>query len=357
MAETTCDDRGIPGSRGGGTKRGGRSRLLVTLSPTAGHDARADEVVAGAEALVRLRAENLTLRTELLELRAAARTMSASGSVADGGEASSGDVAAELQASIAALEEAASAMRKIGHRSIALARGLREKDAVIRRKDLLISEMARRVRNSLQLSTSLLGVPLAGRKGAGTSRALQRSLAAIEAVGQLHALLCTEAGTQRIELGEYLRRICAFLRDLVLVDDRHRSLVVEAESVTVPAEAAQALGLVVNELVTNAFQHAFAEDGRGTVWVQLGRLADGRLRLLVADDGKGLPQGFAVARDAGLGLRLVASTAGQLGAELVARSQGGAQMSLHLPRNLARLPADAASRRLRDRRARVARTV
>ena len=113
------------------------------------------------------------------------------------------------------------------------------------------------------------------------------------------------------------------------VDGRYRALVVRAEPTTLPADTARSLGLVVNELVTNAFRHAFAADGPGTVRVEFGRDAGGRLRLSVADDGVGLPDG-ADAGD-GLGLRLVTMTAEQLDAGLAIGQDSGTQVTLTLP--------------------------
>src|SRR4051795_10562899 len=101
---------------------------------------------------------------------------------------------------------------------------------------------------------------------------------------------------------------------------------VRAEPAILTADVARSLGLVVNELVTNAFRHAFAADGPGTVWVEFGRDASGRLRLSVADDGSGLPEGAEAG--GGLGLRLVTMTAEQLGAALAVGQHGGTQVTL-----------------------------
>ena len=105
----------------------------------------------------------------------------------------------------------------------------------------------------------------------------------------------------------------------------------EVEPVTMAPVTAQALALAVSELVTNAFRHGFAPEAPGTVWVQGRRGADGGFRLTVADDGKGLPNGFELGHGAGLGHRLVAMMAEQIGADLEVAGKSGACVTLAVP--------------------------
>jgi two-component sensor histidine kinase len=275
--------------------------------------------------LVRLRTENLALKAELIELRLAASRGTAQGS----GDAGSGlrDLAAELRAAAAALEEAGLDLRRMALRSERLAEAVRERDG-------RLAEMSHRVKNDLQLVTSLLRVQAERQRSPQARAALGRAGARVEAVARVHELLCHGDGSGTVAFDRYLRETCAGLAELLGVDGRHRALVVRAEAAVLPADTARSLGLVVNELVTNAFRHAFAADGPGTVRVEFGRDAGGRLRLSVADDGAGLPDGADAG--GGLGLRLVTMTAAQLGAVLDIGRDGGTQVTLTLPAS----PAD-----------------
>jgi two-component sensor histidine kinase len=81
--------------------------------------------------------------------------------------------------------------------------------------------------------------------------------------------------------------------------------------------------LVVSELVTNALKHAFPDNRRGSLQVQLERVPQSRLRLTVKDDGVGLARDFPAGADATLGLDLVAIFAKQLEADIVVERDGG----------------------------------
>jgi two-component sensor histidine kinase len=285
-----------------------------------------DEIGPDRE-LLRLRAENLALKGELIGLKLAVGR----GTARRSGDTGSGlrDLAAELRAAAAALEEAGLDLRRTALHAERLAEAVRERDG-------RLAEMSHRVKNDLHLVTSLLRVEAERQRNPAARAALGRAGARVEAVARVHELLCDGDGSGTVAVDRYLRETCAGLAELLGVDGRHRALVVRAEAAVLPADTARSLGLVVNELVTNAFRHAFAADGPGTVWVEVGRDAGGRLRLGVADDGAGLPEG--VDADGGLGLRLVTMTAAQLGAVLDIGRDGGTQVTLTLPAS----PADGA---------------
>jgi two-component sensor histidine kinase len=277
----------------GGLGEGGRPRAVV-------------DAVEPDRELVRLRAENLAPKGELIGLRLAADR----GTPREPGGAEAG------------LSDLARELRRMALRSERLAEAVREREG-------RLAEMSHRVKNDLQLVTSLLRVEAERQRNPAARAALGRAGARVEAVARVHELLCHGDGSGTVAVDRYLRETCAGLAELLGVDGRHRALVVRAEAAVLPADTARSLGLVVNELVTNAFRHAFAADGPGTVWVELGRDAGGRLRLSVADDGAGLPDGSDAG--GGLGLRFVTMTAARLGATLDVGRDGGTHFTLTLP--------------------------
>jgi len=109
-------------------------------------------------------------------------------------------------------------------------------------------------------------------------------------------------------------------------------LLVEVEPLELGPEAAQAMALAVNELVTNSLRHAFGSAHPGMVRVTGRRAGRHGYRLSVADDGDGLPDGFALGSGDGFGHRLVCMMAGQLGATVEVSGRGGACITLVLPR-------------------------
>jgi two-component sensor histidine kinase len=204
--------------------------------------------------------------------------------------------------------------------------------------EVLAREADHRIKNSLQTVVALLEQQ-ARRAEAGAVRdALRLAGGRVEAVAQVHATLHAAPGPYGIlpELGldQYLGGLCAALGRAMDVDGQRRSLHVEVEPLAVSPAAAQQLGLVVTELVTNALRHAFLPDRPGTVRVTGARQRDGSYRLCVADDGKGLPHGFdrrLRPSGLGLGLRLVNVLADQLRARLSVEGHAGARFTLVLP--------------------------
>jgi len=288
-----------------------------------------------------LRLENLQLKcfvsrchAELMELKVAA---SHAGSMALDPEPSIFDLTEKLRLAAEALEEANTVIRQTVKEARHLAKALDESRELLRRKDMLNREIDHRVKNSLQLAVSLLRIQANRQRNAPAITALRLAGNRVEAIARIHDLLQAGGDAQSLDFTRYLRELGASLATTAGIDGRHRTLVVEAEPMTLPADTAQALALAINELVTNAFQHAFTPDRPGTVWIQCAVDADGTLSVTVADDGKGLPNDFQLdggagpERGSGLGFQLVAMMSAQIGARLDVGRRGGAHFTFTLP--------------------------
>jgi two-component sensor histidine kinase len=159
--------------------------------------------------------------------------------------------------------------------------------------------------------------------------ALERVSHRIAALGQFYSKL-TEADTVgAVDAATYLNELCRNLIASVYQDgDTFIMLKTDIESELLPTDRAISIGLIVNELVTNAVKYGFPGEARGTVTVTLKRVP-GELRLTVADDG----QGFDLRRaDSGLGGRLVQAFAQQLGGQVERKSDSqGTSVHLTLP--------------------------
>ncbi|MGH6852979.1 MAG: sensor histidine kinase [Methylocella sp.] len=201
----------------------------------------------------------------------------------------------------------------------------REHAAAHERIGMLLKELTHRVKNSLQLIASMVMTEARSLKRSEGKAALERISHRIAAIGHLYSKL-GEATFETVDSATYLNELCRDLIASVYRDgDAFIMLKTDIESELLPTDRAIPIGLIVNELVTNAVKYGFPGEAEGTVMVTLKR-SPGELRLTVADDGQGLDPRRA---DSGLGGRLVDSFAQQLGGK-VERESGGQGTAVHL---------------------------
>lgn len=196
-------------------------------------------------------------------------------------------------------------------------------------RDLLLRELNHRVKNNFQMVTALLDMQRRRAADAPSEAALADALRRVQSMAQAHAYLySTGEADESIDLAAYLADLCASLSDSLLLTGLVR-LELDLSTARMSRDRAVAMGLVVNELVTNAAKYAFPEGRPGMIKVALRRIETGA-ELSVADDGIGLPPESQI-RHGGLGRRLVESFARQAGAILTRGDGPGARYVLVLP--------------------------
>jgi PAS domain S-box-containing protein len=202
----------------------------------------------------------------------------------------------------------------------------REHSAAHERIGMLLQELAHRIKNSLQLIASMVRMEARSHKSGEGKAALERVSHRIAALGHLYSKLERADTVEAVDAAAYLDELC---RDLIASvhkkGDTAILLKTDIESVMLPTDRAIPMGLIVNELVTNAVKYAFPGDTSGTVMVTLKRLHK-KLHLTVADDGEGVDPKRT---DSGVGGRLVEGFAQQLGGQ-VERESGGRGTSVRL---------------------------
>jgi two-component sensor histidine kinase len=176
-------------------------------------------------------------------------------------------------------------------------------------KDLLLKELAHRTKNNLLMVISLLSMQARLKTNPETRQALEKAVTRIQAIASAHEHFQPVEHRGRVEMSAYLETLCEHLTN-ALRDVRPIAVKVEAIKLHLPAEQAVPVGLIVNELVTNAMKHAFPNDRAGTIHVTLAERSG--FTLLVSDDGIGC----AADIKQGMGTRLVRLLAQQLGAKI-----------------------------------------
>ena len=144
----------------------------------------------------------------------------------------------------------------------------------------------------------------------------------------IHEKLYKSRDMEGVDFGEYLLDLVAFLVSSYRVGHPDTRVEVDAPELELGLGKAVPCGLIVNELVSNAFKYAFPAGQGGTVRVGLAPRHDGQVELSVSDDGIGLPKGFDIYSADSLGMRLVSSLADQLDASLEIRNGRGTSFTL-----------------------------
>ena len=162
-------------------------------------------------------------------------------------------------------------------------------------KDLLMAEVHHRVKNSLQLVQSMLGLQARAAVATAAAAPLAESAARVRTIAALHdRLYRTNAGLE-VEVSSYLEGLVEELQASMTSKREGREIRLEADPAIWAAAEVTTLGLVLTELVTNALKY-----GQGVVRVTFGQQPEGKARLIVEDEGPGVPSDFDPARSRGL---------------------------------------------------------
>jgi len=175
-------------------------------------------------------------------------------------------------------------------------------------QEVLTREISHRVKNSLTIVSSLLGMQARASAHIEVQRALEDAQSRVQTIAQVHDRLWRAHEVHTINLADFMAELVEHLRTTA-----PSGLILSCNfaPMTVSTDQAVPLGLLVNELVTNAIKYAYPE-GAGEVRVSLGKEA-GHLHLVVCDNGVGLPASFNARGSASLGTKLINSLSRQLG--------------------------------------------
>ena len=184
-------------------------------------------------------------------------------------------------------------------------------EKIVEHQMVLLREVNHRVANSLQLVSSLVHMQRAALTDTAAREALSDTQARIGAIMQIHRRLYTSDDVQSVDMQDYLSGLVAELEQSLPGKGGARLIRLTAEPIKLNPDKAVSLGVVVTELVTNAFKYAYAEGEKGEVRVALGHDPDRRIRLVVEDDGVGFSPGGPV-QGSGLGQVVVAAMARSL---------------------------------------------
>jgi two-component sensor histidine kinase len=199
----------------------------------------------------------------------------------------------------------------------------------LREKEVLLREIHHRVKNNLQIITSLLHMQ-GEQQAAGVRDLLSESEARVRSIALVHESLYRADSLASIDVDSYLNALTSGLVKTYAAN--HATTEIIKHGVTLPLDAATPLGLIVNELVSNALKHAFPDKRKGTITVSLREIPPDALLLEVRDDGVGLPPELDLDHPKSMGLQVVRSLTDQLGDAFEVDRTSGTNIKITFPK-------------------------
>lgn len=209
-------------------------------------------------------------------------------------------------------------------------------------RDLLLKEVHHRVKNSLLMTSSLIHLQARQFDDPEVREAFESTRRRLTSIGLVHEALYSGSSLEEVELDGYLGRLVQEIADAYGADARAISLRTEIEPIMLAPSQITPVGLIVTELITNAFKHAFGDGGGGEILLRARLINVDEIEITVRDDGKGW-SGPAPEKPGSLGTRLIGSLAEQLGGVLSIANEDGAAFRIIFPRMTKRAPEIAAT--------------
>jgi two-component sensor histidine kinase/putative methionine-R-sulfoxide reductase with GAF domain len=193
----------------------------------------------------------------------------------------------------------------------------------LREKEVLLKEIHHRVKNNLQIITSLLNLQSAQLKDPESLTLFRESQFRVRSMALIHEKLYQSKDLARIEFDSYVRDLMVYLFRSYAANPDQIRMRIETNDIYLGIDTAIPCGLIISELVTNTIKYAFPGGRRGELHVGLVPEANGYLTLVVEDNGIGLPQDFDWRESDSLGLQLVNTLSSQLHGDIQVSGEGG----------------------------------
>ncbi|MCZ7659244.1 MAG: HAMP domain-containing protein [Xanthobacteraceae bacterium] len=230
-------------------------------------------------------------------------------------------------------KRSASELRALARRFGAMAATLEERQAQVaeamHQKDMLLKEVNHRVKNSLQLVASLLGLQLSQIKDPEARRQFEEAGRRINTVASIHQRLYQDENVDRVAFDRFLRDLCTDLGSVY----GHERITIACDVTPCHLDTGRVIpvALIINELIANAFKYSFPQGASGSIRVDC-REEPGAVVTSVSDDGVALPAGFDPGKSAGLGMRMIVALTRQLRGTLgVEPLEPGKRFTLRVP--------------------------
>jgi hypothetical protein len=200
--------------------------------------------------------------------------------------------------------------------------------ASLKEKEVLLKEIHHRVKNNLQIVSSLLQMQSRRTKDEDVALVLQDSQNRIASIALVHEKLYRSENLAQIDFAQYVPDLITHLFDSYNISSSRVRISYQVEDIALAIDTAIPCGLILNELVSNSLKYAFPEDHKGEIKIKFKRNSDDSLTLLVRDNGVGIPKSFDIETTTSLGLTLVLGLVDQIDGTLDLNCDSGTEFTI-----------------------------
>lgn len=206
-------------------------------------------------------------------------------------------------------------------------------ELALKEKELLIKEIHHRVKNNLQIITSMLSLQIGKEEGSGSESILQEAKQRIDSIALTHQMLYQKDNLSHIIIGDYIQNLVRQIESSLPTSGIKLTTIINNVERRINIDNAVPLGLLLNELLTNAYKHAFVGRNSGIITVTLNE-TDSDCVVAVKDNGVGLPENYYSPENKSMGMDLIFILADQLSAELkVESTNNGSKFILYISKS------------------------
>lgn len=204
----------------------------------------------------------------------------------------------------------------------------RQLEESIKEKEVLLKEVHHRVKNNMQVISSILNLQSSYISDENALGILRESQDRIKSMSFVHESLYQSNTLSEVNFAEYIQNIARNLYHSYGRPQGGISLDFDLQEIYLNLDTSIPCGLIINEVVSNSLKYAFEGREKGVIRIELGKLSDGKLKLIVSDDGIGLPSGFDIENAESLGLQLVTTLVTQVSGELAIDVSNGTKFNI-----------------------------
>lgn len=193
----------------------------------------------------------------------------------------------------------------------------------LREKEMMLAEIHHRVKNNLAVITGLLELQSYSAESESAKRILKDSQMRVNSIAMVHEKLYQSEDFSEVDINQYFEELSGIIHKTMQQSNVEVDIELNIKPVKLPITQAIPCGLLLNEILSNSFKHAFTDSKKGNIKVCLSQPED-KLLLIIRDDGIGLPENSGMDINKSMGMTLIKTLAKQLNASFSFRNEGGA---------------------------------